>query len=68
MTRMLHRKTCRRLKVTRRIRLERLEDRTMPSFFGASAFPAGVVPSAVEVGDFNGNGFDDIFAPRADES
>jgi hypothetical protein len=43
-----------------RPRLERLEDRTVPSFFNAGSYPAGWEPTSVAVGDFRGNGIQDL--------
>ena len=47
---------------TPRIRVETLEDRSLPAFFAAPSFPAGMLggagsePIAVAVGDFNRDG------------
>jgi hypothetical protein len=39
-----------------RLILERLEDRTLPSFLAPVSYPVDAYPSAVAVGDFNGDG------------
>src|SRR5262245_9384897 len=63
MTRRLPRLTLRAApKATRRLRVESLEDRTVPSFTVAKSFPVGpnggtgIKPVSVAVGDFNGDG------------
>jgi hypothetical protein len=40
--------------------LEPLEDRTLPSFFTVPTFPAGSAPRSVAVGDFTGDGKQDL--------
>jgi hypothetical protein len=39
-----------------RLRLEALEDRSVPSFSGVADYPAGLNPWAVATADFNGDG------------
>ncbi|HKB05762.1 MAG TPA: FG-GAP-like repeat-containing protein, partial [Gemmataceae bacterium] len=63
MTRRLPRLTLRAApKTRRRLRVESLEDRTVPSFTVAKSFPVGpnggtgIKPVSVAVGDFNGDG------------
>ena len=41
-------------------RLERLETRCLPGFLAPLAFDTGVSPTAVAVGDFNGDGIPDL--------
>jgi hypothetical protein len=43
-----------------RPRLERLEDRTVPSFLVAGSYPAGKEPESVAADDFNGDGTLDV--------
>jgi hypothetical protein len=53
--------TTRRRPVRRRgLRLELLEDRTMPAFFTPPTSPVGSAPVAQAVGDFNGDGKQDL--------
>src|SRR5215469_13626756 len=43
------------------LNIDRLEDRTVPSFFGPpNLFPTGSNPAAIAVGDFNGDGKADL--------
>jgi FG-GAP-like repeat/FG-GAP repeat/Planctomycete extracellular len=59
-------------KTSRRLRIESLEDRTVPSFTVAKSFPvgpgggAGFKPVAVAVGDFNGDGKLDAVSANQD--
>src|SRR6516164_5382219 len=41
-------------------RLERLEARCLPGFLAPLAYDAGIHPSAVAVGDLNGDGIPDL--------
>src|SRR5690348_13490211 len=52
------RRSPRRLVTPRRstLELERLEDRTLPSFAAGGIFPTGANPRAVVTADFNGDG------------
>jgi hypothetical protein len=45
---------------SRKLRLERLEDRITPGFLAPLAFDAGVDPVSVAVADFNGDGVPDL--------
>src|SRR5262245_60602757 len=62
MFRRMPRLTLRTARTHRRLRVESLEDRSVPSFTVAKSFPvgpgggAGYKPVAVAVGDFNGDG------------
>src|SRR5262245_9033982 len=63
MVRRIHRMTFRATaKTTRRLRIQELEDRTVPSFAVAKSFPVGPnngadsKPVSVAVGDFDGDG------------
>ena len=43
-----------------RLFVEALEDRTLLSLITAPSYPAGINPSSVAVGDFNGDGIPDL--------
>src|ERR1700736_2047380 len=43
-----------------RPRVERLEDRALPSFITAPSYPTGNFPQAIAVGDLNGDGIPDL--------
>src|SRR6476646_6490452 len=45
-----------------RLAVEGLEDRTVPSFLPAVSYTAGTAPNAVTVGDFHGDGRNDLVA------
>ena len=45
--------------------LEVLEDRTVPTFLSPVTFPAGVLPRAVTVADFNNDGKPDLAVVNA---
>jgi hypothetical protein len=73
MTRRVPRLTLRpTAKAARRLRVESLEDRTVPSFTVAPSFPVGpgggngFKPVAVAVGDFNGDGIPDVATANQD--
>jgi hypothetical protein len=42
-----------------------LETRALPSFFAAAVFPVGANPDSVAVGDFAGNGIQDLAVANA---
>src|SRR5262249_36648905 len=45
---------------SRRLTVEVLEGRDLPSFLTAPQYPAGAQPRSVAVGDFNGDGHADL--------
>jgi hypothetical protein len=47
-------------KPSRRLLVELLEDRTLPSFLTPASYPVGSYPDAVAVGDFAGTGITDL--------
>src|SRR4029079_13250348 len=40
--------------------IENLEHREVPAFLGPVSYPAGTSPGGIAVGDFNGDGKDDL--------
>src|SRR5947209_7146280 len=55
-----YRRPTRAAKRTFSLTLEALEDRAVPAFLAPVNYPAGVAPTAIAVGDFNGDGRPDI--------
>src|SRR5262245_4217466 len=64
--RSLSRRTSRRRPA--RLFLERLEDRTVPSFLAAATYPTGPEPTAVAVADLNGDGLPDLATANFDSN